>query len=160
MMLSSDNWVDILIALFSFFAGFAVKTVFMTKKEREDIKCEKQDRSNRLESEVIEAGNEYTNALSDLTQSGDFNTFMIINNAGERYFNALNALACAIVSDTIDEKSAINSHIHKLRSAYTKIIPEHYIVLRCLANKCNIPYKAIFKAENYRSIRVAINKYK
>ncbi|HHQ4580170.1 TPA: hypothetical protein ACSP17_002395 [Aeromonas hydrophila] len=158
--MSIDNWVDILIALFSFFAGFAVKTFFMTKKEREDIKCEKQDRSNRLESEVIEAGNEYSIALSHLTQSGDFNTFMSINNTGERYFNALNALACAIVSDTIDENSAINSHVHKLRSAYTKIIPEHYTVLRSLANKCNVPYNTIFKAENYRSIRVAINKYK
>lgn len=41
MTLSSDNWVGIIIPLVSFLAGFLLNAVFMTKKDREELKLKK-----------------------------------------------------------------------------------------------------------------------
>ncbi|MGU5765648.1 MULTISPECIES: hypothetical protein [Aeromonas] len=159
MTLSSDNWVGIIVPLVSFLAGFLLNAVFMTKKDREELKLKKQELSNILESDVTEAGSEYTTALAAMNPR-DFDSFMKVNDSGEKYFNALNKLACSIVSRTTDKDSTINSHVIKIRDAYTRTIPDHYKTLSYIAENCDIPYKGKFRAENYKSLRVVIDLHR
>lgn len=159
MMLSDENWLKIIIPFFTFIMGIFFNAVFMTKKDREDLKLKKQELSNALESDVTEASNEYVSALAAMNPR-DFDSFMKVNDTGEKYFNALNKLACSIVSRTTDKDSTINSHVIKIRDAYTKTIPDHYKTLSYIAENCDIPYKGKFRAENYRSLRVVIDLHR
>ncbi|MAD04028.1 MAG: hypothetical protein CMK65_10465 [Pseudoalteromonas sp.] len=149
------------IAIVSFIFGAVLSRLTMSKKERFDSNMKKQELSISLETEVTSTYQEYINALDKFnnTVRTKFDDFIEIEKAGAIYFNAINNLACAVMSNNVDRNSIKSSHLTKINEGYYRIIPQHYETLQYIANKCHFDYKGKFREENYKSMKQVIEKY-
>ncbi|HFG2162365.1 MULTISPECIES: hypothetical protein [Vibrio] len=159
--MTEDNLVQIGIAVASFFCGAFLSRFTMTKKERFDVNAKKQQESNILESEVTATYQTYIDVLGKFTNSTKttFNDFIEIEKVGAAYFQALNSLACSVLSDNTEKESIKNSHVSKIKDGYLRVIPQHYKTLQSIASCCDIPYTGKFVTANYKSMSKVVDKY-
>ncbi|MCG9559867.1 hypothetical protein [Vibrio kanaloae] len=159
--MSDDNLMKLIIAIVSFTLGAILSRLTMSKKERFDAGSKRQELSISLESEVTATYQNYIEVLAKFnnTSRTTFDDFIEIEKVGAIYFNAINSLACTVLSKNVDSKSVINSHLAKINEGYYRIIPQHYSTLQHIAKKCEFDYKGKFREENYQSMKNVLDKY-
>ena len=64
-----------------------------------------------------------------------------------------------ILSENIDKKSIVNTHVPIIKDVVEKTLPNFYKTLQEIAKKRNIKYAGTLKKENYNSIYEVYNKY-
>lgn len=159
--MSDNNLTKLIIAVVAFILGAILSRLTMSKKDRFDSNMKKQELSISLESEVTRSYQEYINVLAKFnnTVSTTFDDFIEIEKSGAIYFNAINNLACTVLSKNVDDNSVQNSHLPKINEGYYRTIPQHYKTLQHIAKKCNFDYKGKFQEKNYQSMKQVIEKY-
>ena len=156
-----ETTVKVVLPIITFLLGFIVSRLSMSKKERFDTRAKTLEISNKLDSDITTAFQEYQKALGKLSnaEKQNLNEFLEVESTGVAYFQALNSAASAVLLGVISRELFKSIHLSKVAEGYYRVIPKHYETLKYIAGRCGLDYSGKFRSYNYQAMESALEKY-
>lgn len=141
--------------------GWSASQVWMSKKDRKDFEQKNYENSIELKDRHDAAREEYEQAIAKYTSAlgKDANGFYDIATKGDRYFQQLNSLCAAIMSDKVDTSSRDAVLLPLVRSAAAKSLPQHYETLKSISEQYEFEYSGELRRLDHPAIYDVIEKY-
>jgi hypothetical protein len=154
-------WTQLVIPMITFVLGFAASRFTLSKKERKDVEQANYLNAKALVEAHDKAFQSYAAALGayETAPEASFSLFLDIATAGEAYFYQARLTSDAILSDKVDHKVRDNTLVPKICAIARETLPQHYEVMREIANRKGYDYQGELLRENYESIFEVVERY-
>lgn len=155
-IVQKDDIIKIVLPVLTFVGGFITSRCTFSKKERYDVKVQRQTKSEEIMSSIAMAYSEYVASITEYINSkendSDLNMFMNIATKGEAYFCRIRSASSVILANGIDRAVAERDYFPLIKRFVEEVLPEHYKTLREIAGKLSLTYDGELKRENYTSV--------
>jgi hypothetical protein len=158
------NWdqINILMPILTFMAGWVLARFTLSKVDRLTLEQEYYKNTQDLRQKHETLYTEYTAAIQLYTTSTDtvgYQLFCDIAVKGDRYFGNMCIIADAIMSGKINIHIRDNTFCPAIAKAATVSLPQHYKILKKIAEKHDFQYSGKLERSVYKSLYAVAEKY-